>query len=91
MIYVDTKYIKKEICKDIQQRHIKDNTENATQYACKLVLPSVDLGTSLVRNDFVKIKSSSLLGSLLGFDFCFAISESKRRQESLKEHVTFQL
>ena len=52
------------------------NTENSTQCACKLVLPSVDLGTSLVRKDSVEIKPSSLLVSSLEFDFCFVISES---------------
>ena len=52
------------------------NTENATQCACKSVLPFIDLGTSLVRKDFVEIKSSSLFGSSLEFDFCFAISEN---------------
>ena len=52
------------------------NTENATQCACKSVLPFVDLGTSLVRKDFVEIKSSSLFGSSREFDFCFSISEN---------------
>ena len=52
------------------------NTGNATQCAFKSVLPFVDLGTSLVRKDFVEIKSSSLLGSSLEFGFCFAISEN---------------
>ena len=41
------------------------NTENSTQCACKSVLPSVDLGTSLVRKDSVEIKPSSLLVSSL--------------------------
>ena len=52
------------------------NTESATQCACKLVLPFIDLGTSLVRKDFVEIKSSSLFGSSREFDFYFAISEN---------------
>ena len=52
------------------------NAENATQCACKLVLPFVDLGTSLVRKDLVEINSSSLLGSSLEFDFWFSIFES---------------
>ena len=55
-------------------KHI--NTENATQSACKSVLPFVDLGTSLVRKDFVEIKTLSMFGSSLEFDFCFAISEN---------------
>ena len=41
------------------------NTENSTQCACKSVLPSADLGTSLVRKDSVEIKPSSLLVSSL--------------------------
>ena len=71
-------------------KHI--NTENATQCAYKSVLPFVDLGTSLVRKDFVEIKSSLLFGSSLEFDFCFVISENiKRKEECLKEHLTFKL
>ena len=50
------------------------NTENTTQCTCKLVLPFVDLGTSLVQKDPVEIKSSSLFGSSLEFGFCFVIS-----------------
>ena len=57
------------------------NTENATQCACKSVLPFVDLGTSLIRKDFVEIKSSSLFVSSLEFDFCFAISENSLKEE----------
>ena len=52
------------------------NTDKATKCACKWVLPFVDLGTSLVRKDFIEIKSSLLFGSSLEFDFCFAISEN---------------
>ena len=52
-------------------------TENKAQCACKLVLPVVDLGTSLVQKDSVETESSSLLGSSLEFDFCFAITETK--------------
>ena len=53
------------------------STENATQWAYKsVVLPFVDLGTSLVLKYSVEINSSSLVGSSLEFDFCFAISES---------------
>ena len=51
------------------------NTENATQCAYKLVLPFVDLETSLIPKDFVEIKSSSMFGSSLDFDFYFAISK----------------
>ena len=51
-------------------------TDNKAQCACKLALSFVDLGTSLVRKDSVETESSSLLGSSLEFDFCFAITET---------------
>ena len=51
-------------------------TENATQYAYKSALSFVDLEASLVQKDSVETKSLALLGSLLGFDFCFTISET---------------
>ena len=89
LIYVDTKNEKK-IARIYSKSKSKNNlfsfhhlrvilkyinTENATQCAYKLVLPFVDLETSLVPKDFVEIKSSSMFGSSLDFDFCFAISE----------------
>ena len=52
-------------------------SESKAQCACKLALSFIDLGTSLVRKDSVKTESSSLLGSSLEFDFCFAITETK--------------
>ena len=65
------------------------NNENATQCAYKSVLLFVDLGTSLVRKDFVEIKSSSLgLGLISVLRYLKII---KRKEERLKEHLTFQL
>ena len=83
LIYVDTKnekiYKSKNnfffIIRRVNLNYII--TENKAQCACKLALSFVDLGTSLVRKDSVETESSSLLGSSLEFDFCFAITETK--------------
>ena len=85
LIYVDTKNEKIYKSKNnlffffIIRRVILNYiiTENKAQCACKLALSFVDLGTSLVRKDSVETESSSLLGSSLEFDFCFAITETK--------------
>ena len=81
LIYVDTKNEKNQkiicflfiILRAILKYII---TENKVQWACKLALPFVDLGTSLVRQDSVEIESSSLLGSSLEFNFSFTITET---------------
>ena len=85
LIYVDTKNEKKItnqkiICFLFIILRVILNyiiTENKAQCACKLALSFVDLGTSLVQKDSVETESSSLLGSSLEFDFCFAITETK--------------
>ena len=84
LIYVDTKNEKIYKSKNnlfffIIRRVILNYiiTENKAQCACKLALSFVDLGTSLVQKDSVETESSSLLGSSLEFDFCFAITETK--------------